>query len=532
MKSAILILSLVCPAVYAADSQGIAYYNAGFPESAKVLLLKDMNTGSAGNAETCYYLGNIYFGENKVDSAAYYYNKGLSLEAENPCCQIGLAKLQIKNNPTGAADQFDHILKGKNKKNPDILVAVGRAYLDNKQPDKALEYAELAKKQNSKSAAAYTLEGDILFSKKDIGNACSRYEQAIYFDPSCKEAYIKYARAYSGVNSELAIEMLQKLKAQDPSFLLTDKELADVYYASGQYRKAIEAYDSYLQSGFCSDADFAKYATTLYLAKDYTRSLKMAEQGLKKNPDNLLLKRLLMYDDFELKKYAEGLVAAEKFFDKPINPDYVYLDHLYYGRLLKANRQMDKSVSELEAALKMDATKIEIWKEISETYEKMDNYDKAIAAYSSYMEALGQKAEVADLFSLGRLYYYAGSELDTVPDNQDKKQEVLAKADSIFALVAEKVPDNYLGNFWRARVNSLLDPETTAGLAKPYYEAALAILAEKPDTNKSLQVECNSYLGYYYFVKNDFPESKVYWNKILEIDPTNETAQKALAGIK
>lgn len=532
MKPAILILSLVCPAVYAANSQGIAYYNAGFPESAKVLLLKDMTAGSASDAGTCYYLGNIYFGENKADSAAYYYNKGLTLEAENPCCLIGLAKLQLKSNPAAAADQLDHVLKGKNKKNPDILVAVGRAYLDNKQPDKAMEYADLAKKQDIKFAPVYTLEGDILFSKKDIGGACSRYEQAIYFDPSCKEAYIKYARAYSGVNPELAIEMLQKLKAQDPSFLLADKELADVYYANGQYRKAIEAYDNYLKSGFCSDADLAKYATTLYLAKDYNRSLEMATQGLKKNPDNLLLKRLLMYDDFELKKFPEGLTAAEKFFDKPVNPDYVYLDHLYYGRLLKANQQMEKSISELETALKMDSTKIDIWKELSETHEKMNNYDKAIAAYSSYMNALGQKTEVADLFSLGRLYYYAGSALGDAPENQDKKKEVLAKADSIFALVADKVPDNYLGNFWRARTNSLLDPETTAGLAKPYYEAALAILSTKPDANKSLQVECNSYLGYYYFVKNDFPESKVYWNKILEIDPANETAQKALQGIK
>ena len=94
------------------------------------------------------------------------------------------------------------------------------------------------------------------------------------------------------------------------------------------------------------------------------------------------------------------------------------------------------------------------------------------------------------------------------------------------------MPDNYLGYFWRARANSLLDPETTVGLAKPYYESALAILEDKPDAGKSLLVECNSYLGYYYFVKNEFTESKVYWNKILEIDPSNDTARKALEGIQ
>jgi tetratricopeptide repeat family protein len=39
-------------------------------------------------------------------------------------------------------------------------------------------------------------------------------------------------------------------------------------------------------------------------------------------------------------------------------------------------------------------------------------------------------------------------------------------------------------------------------------------------------------LGYYYFVKEDYNQSKQYWNKILEIDPENETATKALGGIK
>ena len=62
--------------------------------------------------------------------------------------------------------------------------------------------------------------------------------------------------------------------------------------------------------------------------------------------------------------------------------------------------------------------------------------------------------------------------------------------------------------------------------------AALSILEQKPDATKSVLVECNSYLGYYYFVKEDYNQSKQYWNKILEIDPENETATKALGGIK
>ena len=96
----------------------------------------------------------------------------------------------------------------------------------------------------------------------------------------------------------------------------------------------------------------------------------------------------------------------------------------------------------------------------------------------------------------------------------------------------EYAPDNYLGFFWRARTNSLKDPETIEGLAKPYYEASLAIFEQKPDPSVPLVVECLSYLGYYYFVKEDYPKSKEFWTRILAIDPENETAKAAMEGMK
>lgn len=52
-------------------------------------------------------------------------------------------------------------------------------------------------------------------------------------------------------------------------------------------------------------------------------------------------------------------------------------------------------------------------------------------------------------------------------------------ADSVFHAIAEAAPDSYLGNFWRARANSALDPETTQGLAKPFYEEVAALLESK-----------------------------------------------------
>ena len=57
------------------------------------------------------------------------------------------------------------------------------------------------------------------------------------------------------------------------------------------------------------------------------------------------------------------------------------------------------------------------------------------------------------------------------------------------------------------------------------------ILEKKEDASKSVLIECESYLGYYYFLKKDYEQSKVFWNKILQIDPENPTAKQAVQGL-
>ena len=188
----------------------------------------------------------------------------------------------------------------------------------------------------------------------------------------------------------------------------------------------------------------------------------------------------------------------------------------------------------MQKALELDPGKIELHQEIGSAYEGMNDYDNAIANFSLYIQkAPEDQVQVADYFNLGKAAYYAGSEMDTTAaDYQAKKAAYFAKADSMFSFVAEKVPDSYLGHFWRARVNSALDPETDKGLAKPFYEKTIEVLDAKGDGDPRIYIECYSYLGYYYYVKEDIENSKIYWEKILAIDPTNEIANRAMSGLK
>ena len=213
--------------------------------------------------------------------------------------------------------------------------------------------------------------------------------------------------------------------------------------------------------------------------------------------------------------------------------------------LLEELKKYDEAVGQYEKAVELDPTKTDLYKNISSAYEQKNDYKKAIGAYHKYYSSLEKEKQTPDLqFQLGRLYYGAGTQPDSLTINAEERKQALMSADSVFQVISEAAPDSYLGNFWRARANSALDPETTQGLAKPFYEEVAALLESKNDPHyNSALVECYSYLGYYYLLAIENPtlkaeakankeKSKEYWSKILAIDPANATAKRALDGIK
>ncbi len=514
-------------------SEGVFYYKSGFSDIAKNILLQDLKSGG-NKAEVCYYLGNIYFIDNKADSAAFYFNEGLKADPLNSLNTIGNIMLTLKNMEPKVADAtFGKILKLKpNKKNIAIPIAIGYAYLYTGNTVKALEYVNKARSVNSKSPDLYVLKGDILASS-NLGEACANYETAILYNKNCKEAYIKYARAYKNMNSKLAIEKLMTLKEQSPDFALVDKELGDIYYSTNDFDNAAKHYEVYIQSGKTTNvSDLVQYATTLFFNQKYSKSLEIAKLGLAKNAKNPAFNRLSMYNYVDMKETDNALKAADSFFNNSEGANYNYNDYRYFGRALKDAKKYKDAAEQFTKAFSMDTTRFELLKDISDMYSETGSFSNAITAFNKYMKLAPEKqrGSVDNILNLGRLYYSYGIDSTT---NATLKKEVLLKADSTFALLATVEPDGYRGDFWRARVNSALDPETTAGLAKPYYEKTAALLESKNDSRyNQYLIECYSYLGYYMLLQKDNAGSIAYWNKILAINPNNVTAKKAIAGIQ
>ncbi len=468
---------------------------------------------------------------------------GVFIAAGSLCAQTpetewkeGVSKIKglITSNPAQASQEAETLLKGKNKKNVDLIAAISEAYLSAGKISEAETYLELGKKANNKSAVLSVLTGDIAVARKEPGVACQSYEQAIYYDAKCVEAYIKFADVYKTASPQLAIEKLEQLKEMNIDNAAADKKLAEIYYLNNKFAKAAEAYERFVNTPEATEDDIMKYAFALFLTKNFDKSLEVTKMGLQRNPRRAAFNRLAMYNYTDMKRYDEATKAADAFFNASDKADFSYLDYMYYGHLLSATGKFAESIPQYEKAMELDPERVELWREISSAYEQQNDYPNAIGAYEKYYGSLPADKQTADLqFQIGKLYYAEGTSTDSIAVTPAMRAVALASADSVFAAIAIQSPDSYMGNFWRARTNSALDPETTQGLAKPYYELVAELLISKNDPRyNSALIECYSYLGYYYLVANKMPESKEYWSKILAIDPENATAKRALEGIK
>ncbi len=507
--------------------KGIEFNQVRMYESAKIYLLQAIKSGSVA-PETFYYLGDTYLMLNKVDSASYYFKKSLEVNPEYTLAMVGDGKKALKENKLALAKEiFAQAIK-KDKKNAEVYTAIAAAYIEYGHYEDAIPMYEKARDVKKNYSDSFVVEGDMFTKRGNAGDAIAKYEQAIYFDSNNKQAYLKEARVYKNINTTMSLEILDKLTAVDVDYVPAYIEYADIYYTSN-FKKALEAYEKFIHIPGIPVKEVEKYATVLYFSKEYLKSLEQVKIALKVNPSNFVMKRIEMYNNYELENNSIALALGEKFFaSKGEKNEYIGQDYITYGRLLQRNKQDLEAIPYLEKALTLDTTNVELYKEISSAYEKTEQYSKSIEYFQKYMTTVGTP-KTSDFYNFGRSYYQAGTQMGIKGDTILQK-EYLGKAVEMFHEVTIQNADSYLGFLWEARALASLDPELKQGLAKPAYEQTLSkLLASNENGKRSKDItECYMYLGNYYYLNNDKKGALEYFNKALELNPDNEALRKAI----
>ena len=523
---------LVSTAVAQNYTDGVEYFKAGQADRAKIILDNTLPGLSATDkAAALYYLGEAEYALGNKEVASKCYNEGVNQDVNYPYNYIGLGKMLFGVNNKEAEANFKKAVKLAKTEKAAVNTNIARAYFEAGMPQYQ-KYIDAAARANSEYAPLYVLQGDIDLKNGDTGAAAGSYENAIYYDANCVEAYVKYAKMHYPINPKFAISKLEALLALNQASAIAQREYAEALFNAGRFTQAVKAYATYMSNPNHFATDRARHAALLFFDKKYEESLTLIEEALVNNPDDMLLNRFAMYNNNALENYEQAANYGAKYMNEEGNVDLLTAqDYAIYGNALKKVNRPDEYVALLEKAVVKNPEDATLIKDLSDAYKAADQMVKSADAMAKYMELAGDEVKTMDFFNLGRAYYSA-AQADTV---MDSKVELFKKADAAFAVVAERAPEDFRGNLWRARAHSGMDPETELGLAKPYYELVVEMLEARGDKSNNI-IEAYQYLGYYNYLKEyaenpqgaKYLETRKWWGKILEINP-NHSIKEAMS---
>jgi tetratricopeptide (TPR) repeat protein len=460
---------------------------------------------------------------------------GTPVMAQSELSPVDALKEILKNKPADADKQIKAIYKN-NKKDMDVVVGMARAFYEAGDTVNARVYAEYATAK--KEPGGYVVLGDLYALADDGGRASAMYNSAIIFakqkggqiDPA---PYYKYAVINRKVAISDAIGKLDELAQERPDLqsngyisLLKGR----IYDLANKVEDAAKTY-AQVPLDMLEERDIVSAARANYLLGDYAKSQEVIEQGLRMNPRKFTYNQLGMFNHTQLKNYDKALEYADRMLNHSdsvkTNPEIFGV----YAKALNGAKRHEEAIKVYKDVLEMEFDsqdkKAGAIKDLADAFKGIDDYENALFYYDQFLKTVSH-ATLSDYADMGRLYVQYADGLEG-----DAKMENLKKADQIYADLAEKNADaKEYSLFWRGRVNTMMDPESKDGLARPYYEELANIINEKAEKDKAdtarLIESCRYMINYHLNVLDEKDNAKKYAEIILSVDPENEIGKMVM----
>lgn len=495
--------------------------------------LNKLINAEPSNFENYFYLGENYLLSEKLDSAAYFWNKAGSIEDKSPLIYVARGKaLWLQGKKPDADFQFEEALRISKRKNAEVYRQIGSFLTDapQKDLDKAIAYLKEAVELDPNSVDGYLFLGDAILAKNPANgtDAIREYNNAERIQQSPR-VIVRKAKLYQGGrNYKLADEMYVQAQTLDPKYAPAYKAHAELQGMFGKYDLAIKNWEKYLALNSDNYAKY-KYAAALFNAQRFCDALKEVKDLAAQKYTSIYTERIEIYSTYECtagsedknnsaayengSKLMDGFIAKYEPKKETAGMDYKY-QALYFSKLGKN----DEAIKAYYKAAEDTSIAKEVLSGLAKTFAKEEKFSDAIVAYNKIIAIDSNALSLADYFDLARVYFMAKDYV-----NSDRAN----------ARVLALSPTYSFSYFWRARANVFMDLDKTEKTwkAKQYYDGYLAnTTPEQQVQYKSMTLEAYKYLGDYYInsPEKNTDKAKEVWTKVIELDPANEAAYKKI----
>ena len=378
MKQAVGLLMTVVLTVNFLSAQsvtdGIKYLNYYKNKSALQTIQKAYDA-NAKDVNTIYWYGQALLANNNIKGAKEAYQKALQEGINDPWMWVGMGHVELMEGGdiNAAKQKFEQAItattetkgKNKNKPNPAILNAIGRANADGGSkigdPNYAIDKLKQAGELDKVTAEIFVNMG-ILYQKlggEMGGEAVKAYTEATLRDPKNADAFWHIGKIYASQgNKDMLEQYFNNAIAADPFYPNSYLGLFE-FYQNKDISKAKEYLDKYIQYADKDCKTDFYYADYLFKAgknQESREKAKAMEAGECKTFP--LLQILFAYNYDRLGDSIQAKAAIENFFaTAPIEK----IESAHYELAIKVMSKFPgsemKTAAYLQKAIDNDTTK-------------------------------------------------------------------------------------------------------------------------------------------------------------------------------
>lgn len=431
-------------------------------------------------------------------------------------------------------------LSEKFAKSPEMQTAIASAYLQNSNREKAEHYLAKANAIVHDGVKGYApaliIQGDILRDANYIDSAAVYYERAMQVDPKNPDAYVNYALMYARYGkTEQGIAKLESLRSTLPTFNV-DATIADVYSVA-QDEKGATAFFEKTDFNLLRKDQVLSYAIGLYEQQKYTEGMELLGKALQKFPNEKQVNRLMLWHSAAAEHYDEAIANGKIFIEKAAEDSIWSIDYYAMGCSYLLTDHVDEA---FDAFGKCEA-KDDIWKAVKKNIPSVFNaaigklrdakqYDEALKLQHRFLDYRGDAVTSYNYISLIQT-------LNAQLTDKDEAERTLQDAQPLIdackhfekTYPTDQNVDFVMFIHWRWL--TVFDTNMDY-VAVPEAQRLYNYLNNYPDRDKgqdSRLIQALRYIASYNYFKLNKPSyAKTLWKRILEIDPNDEVAQKAL----
>ena len=521
-------------------------------EKAKVIL-KSIIQAKPSNGRATFLLGNVYLKQDVADSAAIYFQKGLTTSEGAKLNYIGLGQMELdKGNISAAQSNFALATKDIKKKDTEELLYVAKAYMSSNKPDfkSAITVLTKAKIANPTDAQVQLALGDAYHGDKNQNDAYIAYRNAFTTDNALIRAKVQQASLLRGARSFTeAVKSLNDVIMANPNYGPAYRELAETYYiwanteGKRKYAEYIKIartnYEKYMGMTDYSLSKRMRRADFLILDKDYKALEEEANKMKEIDKVNPRILRYLGYSAYENENIEIAQKSLEEFIANPKNKviarDYLYLGLAKIKKSSNASGQVDQAmfnagVIDVKKAVEMEITMTNELSDIGKKLFTEKRYKEAGSIFEIAISNPDSRNYNDDINYYAILVHTLNKNLDAAKRDTSS----LKKADEGLALIISKFPEYRDAYFYRARISSLL--EDGVAMVKSYEDYIKGVTTAGPEelanpNNKNKLIEAYNTTAANY-TGTDKAKAVEYFNKTLALDPANEYATASLKQLK